>query len=80
MKTLLTTFILVGTVDSADTQFATVELNLNPATSEGPAVAIVSVNSFPCKIKEGDTFYIVKLSESAEAVIQCANKDDKEEK
>ena len=32
------------------------------------------------KIKEGDTFYIVKLSESAEAVIQCENKDDKGEK
>ena len=49
MKTLLTTFILVGTVDSADTQFATVELNLNPATSEGPAVAIVPVSAFRAK-------------------------------
>ena len=78
--TVLTTFILVGTVDSTDSQFATVELDLNPATSEGPAIAVMPITAFPCKIKEGDTFYVIKLSESSEAVIQCKNKEDKGEK
>ena len=67
----LATFILVGTIDSHDSQFATVELNMNPATNAGPAMAVMPVQAFPCKIKEGDTFYIVKLSEEADAFIIC---------
>ena len=70
MKTLAT-FILVGTIDSHDSQFATVELNMKPATNAGPAMAVMPVQAFPCKIKEGDTFYIVKLSEEADAFIIC---------
>ena len=77
--TILTTFILVGTVDSTDNQFATVELDLNPATNEGPATAVMPISAFPCKIKEGDTFFVVKLSESDDAVIQCKAKDKKGE-
>jgi|TARA_B100002019_G_C20773701_1_gene358797 hypothetical protein len=70
MKTL-TTFILIGTVDSHDGQFATVELDLNPATNAGPALAVMPVTAFPCKVDEGDTFYVVKLSEQEDAIIIC---------
>jgi hypothetical protein len=71
---LLTTFILVGVVDSKDSQFATVELDLNPATNAGPAVAIMPLSAFPCKIEEGDKFFVVKLLADQDAVVQCAEK------
>ena len=37
----LKVFILIGTIDSHDGQFATVELNLNPATNGGAASAVM---------------------------------------
>ena len=69
--TALKVFILVGTIDSHDGQFATVELNLNPATNGGPAMAVMPVAAFPCEVKEGNTFYVVKLSEEQDSVIIC---------
>ncbi len=75
MKTLAT-FILVGTIDTHDGQFATVELNLNPATNAGPAMAVMPVAAFPCKIKEGDKFYVVKLSEMQDPVVVCHKEPD----
>ncbi len=70
MKTL-TTFVLLGMVDSFDKHFATVELNTNPATNGGPAIAVMPVNAFPCEIYEGKVFYVVKLSELTDAVVIC---------
>ena len=67
---LLTTFLLIGTVDSKDEFFATVELNMNPATSQ-PGHAVMPISAFPCEIKEGDTFYILKLTERTDPVIIC---------
>lgn len=69
---LLTTFILIGTVDSADNVFATVELNL-PAPVEQSSIAILPLSAFPCKIKEGDRFFVIKLDKNADAEIICAN-------
>ena len=69
--TALKVFILVGTIDSHDGQFAPVELNLNPATNGGPAMAVMPVAAFPCEVKEGNTFYVVKLSDIEDAVIIC---------
>ena len=69
--TALKIFILVGTIDSHDGQFATVELNLNPATNGGPAMAVMPVAAFPCEVKEGNTFYVVKLSPVLDAVVIC---------
>ena len=74
--TMLKVFILVVTIDSHDDQFATVELNLNPATNAGPAMAIMPVAAFPCTVKEGNTFYVVKLSELEDAVIVCKKEPD----
>lgn len=70
---VLTTFVLVGTVDSMDEYFATVEINMNPAT-EQPAQAVMPLTAFPCEINEGQTFYILKLTEDTLPVILC--KDD----
>ena len=68
----LATFILIGTVDSMDTQFATVEINYNPKTLEPASVAIHPISAFPCTIEEGDTFYLVKLDAKKDAHILCS--------
>ena len=69
--TTLTTFILLGMVDSFDEHFATVELSTNPASNGGPATAVMPVNAFPCEIYEGKVFYVVKLHDNQDAVIVC---------
>lgn len=69
--TMLTTFILVGMIDSFDSHFATVELNTTPESNGGPATAVMPVSAFPCEIYEGKVFYIVKLYENEDATIIC---------
>ena len=69
--TMLTTFILVGMIDSYDAHFATVELNTTPASNGGPATAVMPVAAFPCEIYEGKVFYVVKLHEEQDATIVC---------
>ena len=71
---LLTTFLLIGTVDSKDDFFATVEINMNPATNQA-GHAVMPITAFPCEIKEGDTFYILKLTEDTVPVIICKQTD-----
>ena len=71
---LLTTFVLIGTVDSKDDFFATVEINMNPQT-EKVGHAVVPIAAFPCVINEGDTFYILKLTENELPVIICKPQD-----
>ena len=73
---VLTTFVLVGTIDSHDGQLATVELHLNPATNSGPSIAVMPVSAFPCEVKEGNTFYVVKLSAAQDSVIICHKEPD----
>ena len=75
--TVLQVFILVGVVDSFDNQFATVELDTNPPSNGGPAIAVLPVSAFPCEVTEGRRFYVVKLSEGADATIVC--KEDADE-
>tara|TARA_Y100001937_G_scaffold110781_1_gene156707 strand:- start:586 stop:828 length:243 start_codon:yes stop_codon:yes gene_type:complete len=67
---ILTTFVLIGVVDSKDDFFATVEIQKNPQT-EQHGHAVLPLHAFPCKINEGDTFYILKLTAESEAVILC---------
>ena len=69
----LTTFLLIGIVDSKDDFFATVEINLNPATNQA-GHAVMPLSAFPCEVKEGDTFYILKLTEDTNPVIICKDK------
>ena len=68
---MLTTFILVGMVDSFDPYFATVELNTTPAANGGPSIAVMPVSAFPCEMYEGKVFYVVKLHEDEDAIIVC---------
>jgi hypothetical protein len=68
---ILTTFVLVGVVDSHDGFFATVELNTNPASNGGPATAVMPISAFPCEVSEGRKFYVVKLHEEQNAIILC---------
>ena len=74
--TILTTFILVGMIDSFDKHFATVELNTNPASNGGPSIAVMPVNAFPCEIHEGKVFYVVKLSEMEDEIVICQKEPD----
>lgn len=71
---LLTTFVLVGTIDSVDALFATVEISTNPP-QEQMSLSVIPVNTFPCEIKEGDNFYILKLTADADSVIICNKKE-----
>jgi hypothetical protein len=72
----LKVFILVGTVDSLDAQFATVELDTSPPSNGGAAIAVLPVAMFPCEVKEGRQFYVVKLAEKEESVIICRSDED----
>ncbi len=72
---LLTTFVLIGTVDSKDDFFATVEINMNPTTQK-VGHAVMPVSAFPCEIKEGDNFYILKLTEDSIPVIICIESEE----
>tara|TARA_Y100001937_G_C7051896_1_gene299532 strand:+ start:596 stop:859 length:264 start_codon:yes stop_codon:yes gene_type:complete len=72
---ILTTFVLVGVIDSHDGTFATVELNTNPASNGGAATAVMPVSAFPCEIREGKRFYVVKLHEEQDAVIICEDEE-----
>ena len=67
---LLTTFVLIGTIDSTDDFLASVEINMNPNTHQ-IGHAVMPLTAFPCEIKEGDTFYILKLTKESIPVIIC---------
>ena len=74
----LTTFVLIGVIDSHDGVFATVELNTNPASNGGAATAVMPVAAFPCEISEGKRFYVVKMHEDQDAVIVCEDDEDEQ--
>ena len=69
---MLTTFILVGMVDSFDPYFATVELNTTPASNGGPSIAVMPVSAFPCEIYEGK---VVKIMDFGAFVNFVGKKD-----
>ncbi len=72
---MLTTFVLMGVIDTHDGVFATVELNTNPASNGGPATAVMPVSAFPCEISEGQVFFVVKIHEDQDAQIICQKED-----
>jgi hypothetical protein len=73
---ILTSFVLIGVIDSYDQYFATVELNTNPETSAIPAIAVMPVSSFPCEISEGQIFYIIKNETDEYATVICHKIDN----
>ena len=58
---LLTVFVLVGSVDSTDEFFATVSLQAKAECA----------HAFPCKIKAGESFHVIKETEDSIPIIQC---------
>ena len=74
MTTALAFFVLTGTVDSTDQFFASVEINSNPPLAEA-ALAVIPLHAFPCEIKEGDSFFILKLTAEPDPVIICKDKE-----
>jgi|TARA_R110000824_G_scaffold27566_2_gene93581 hypothetical protein len=66
---LLTVFILTGSVDSTDEFFATV--NLQTKADYVPIQTVLPLHTFPCKIKAGDLFYILKETEDSAPIFQC---------
>ena len=74
-KLLLSTFVLTGTVDSADDFLATVEINTNPPAAQ-PSYAVMAKSAFPCEVKEGTKFYILKLTKDDIPVIICKHVEE----
>ena len=66
---LLTVFILTGSVDSTDEFFATVSLQAKAECAT--AQAVLPLHAFPCKIKAGESFHVIKETEDSIPIIQC---------
>ena len=74
--TTLKLFILVGIIDSFDNQFATVELNTDPPSNGGDVLAVFPISAFPCEVREGRRFYVVKLLAGEGTIIVCEGDTD----
>ena len=70
------TFVLVGTILSHDSQLSTVEFNLNPMTNGGPAIAVLQNQAIPCEIKVGKKIYVVKHENMEHAFVSCELEKD----
>jgi hypothetical protein len=68
---MIETFVLIGTILSHDQFLATIEFNLNPATNGGPSIAVLPIESIPCKIEVGKKVYIVKEKSQDIPTISC---------
>lgn len=67
----LETFVLVGTILSLDTVFATIEFNVNPSVNGGPAVAVLPIAAIPCEAEVGRTIYVVKNENEKHSQVVC---------
>jgi hypothetical protein len=72
----LSSFVLVGTILSYDTQLATVEFNMNPALNGGPSLAVMQVSAIPCEVEVGRRVFIVKTEAQEVPTISCEREDD----
>jgi hypothetical protein len=69
---LISVLFVSGVIDSANDSVVTAEL----ATSPNCDTVVVEMNrdSFPCEVKEGDSFHLIKLdSESKEFFVVCGD-------
>lgn len=72
----LTSFVLIGTILSADSFLTTVEFDLNPATNGGPSIAVLPNQAIPCDVEVGKKIYIVKNESQKIPVITCEKEKD----
>tara|TARA_R110002096_G_scaffold252405_1_gene445322 strand:- start:407 stop:664 length:258 start_codon:yes stop_codon:yes gene_type:complete len=75
--TLMTVFVLVGSVQSTDDFFATVQLQTKEACEQEAALAVLPLHAFPCVIKAGDSFHVLKETEDSTPIIQCGEFEGK---
>jgi hypothetical protein len=78
--TILSTFVLVGTIISHDDFLSTIEFDLNPATNGGPSIAVLPNEAIPCDIKIGMKIYVVKNSSDDASMISCTHENKKKGK
>ena len=71
------TFVLVGTILSYDSQLSTVEFNLNPAVNGGPAIAVLQNSAIPCSLEVGKKIYIVKNKNMDIPTISCEAENER---
>lgn len=69
--TLMTVFVLVGSVQSTDQFFATVQLQTRDGCIEEAGQAVLPLHAFPCEIEAGDSFHVIKLTEDSIPLVQC---------
>ena len=74
------TFVLIGTILSYDSQLSTVEFNLNPAVNGGPSIAVLQNRAIPCEIKVGKKIFVVKDENMEHAVISCEVEKNEEKR
>ena len=68
---LLTVLFLSGVVDSVSEQSVTVELETRPNCD--PVIQVMSRSAFPCVIREGDAFHLVKLKDESDVIVVCGS-------
>ncbi|MDB4337616.1 hypothetical protein OAA09_01200 [bacterium] len=75
----LTTFVLVGTVLSFDTYFATLAFQTNPPTNGGESLAVLPITAIPCEASIGQKIYVVKEENQKIPIISCENMEIEDE-
>jgi len=68
-------FVLIGTVLSFDSFFATVEFQTNPPVNGGAALAVMPIAAIPCDIEKGKKLYVVKYENQETATISCEKQE-----
>ena len=74
-----TSFVLVGTILSFDSFFATVEFQTNPPVNGGPSIAVLPTQAIPCETKVGKKLYVVKYEHEESPTITCAKQGAQDE-
>tara|TARA_B100000579_G_C22682560_1_gene781014 strand:+ start:189 stop:416 length:228 start_codon:yes stop_codon:yes gene_type:complete len=72
-----TSFVLVGTILSADSFLATVEFQTNPPVNGGPSLAVMPVEAIPCDVEVGKKVYVVKHENQETPTITCERQEQK---
>ena len=67
----MNTFVLVGTIISADPVFATVAFQLNPPVNGGDSLAVMPVSAIPCDVVVGKKIYVVKDEHQDLPTVSC---------
>lgn len=73
---MMTSFVLVGTILSFDTFFATIEFQTNPPVNGGPSLAVMPIEAIPCDVQVGKKVYVVKHENIDIPAISCEGRKE----